>query len=119
MYFSSQQRERQKEINHFILTEWDDALSVYNEYDRLYIPVWHRLNYCHAWYCEIGDYVFLKSYDTFVAVYDKYAKIFVDVLRYEYGYTSTSAQHIVKFRNMCRHIFAFSDIKREYRYYEV
>ena len=42
-------------------------------------------------------YDILKSYETYVALYDKETDTFYDVLRYSYGYTATSAQHIAKF----------------------
>lgn len=58
-----------------------------------------RLRSCTAWVYENSDYIWLRSYSTIVAFYDKSNDSFYDVLRYVYGYTSTSAQHIAKFRN--------------------
>lgn len=61
---------------------------------------WNRLNYCSAWIAETENYIFLKSYRTIVAVYNKHTQTLYDILRVEYGYTSTSSQHISKFRHM-------------------
>lgn len=65
--------------------------SVYDSYKRL--------RTCTAWVYENRDYIWLRSYSTIVAFYDKSNGSFYDVLRYVFGYTSTSAQHIAKFRN--------------------
>ena len=42
-------------------------------------------------------YYVLCSYCTIVAVIDTHTDTLYDFLRYVYGYTSTSAQHISKF----------------------
>lgn len=59
-----------------------------------------RLYTCQA-YIGTGDYcdslVYLRSYDTIVAIYDKDEDALYDILRTEYGYTATSSQHISKF----------------------
>lgn len=74
-----------------------------------------RLRFCNARVYETCNYYLLESYNTFVAAIDKKSGICVDVLRGEYGYTSTSAQHIAKF---------FSDYtswktRVVYRYYPI
>ena len=57
---------------------------------------WTRLYKCTAWYRNTDDYVFLKSYNTIVAVYDK-----ADGITYVYGrYSATTYQHVRKFRNL-------------------
>lgn len=56
-----------------------------------------RLRYCNACVFATGNYYLLKSYDTIIAAIDADGNIY-DFLRYAYGYTSTSAQHIAKFR---------------------
>lgn len=56
-----------------------------------------QLRSCQARVYETERFYILKSYDTFVAAIDKTTKCGFDVLRHEYGYTSTSAQHIAKF----------------------
>lgn len=58
-----------------------------------------RLRNCTAIVLENIEYYVLKSYNTVVAIIDKYSGICYDVLRYVYGYTATSAQHITKFAN--------------------
>ena len=58
-----------------------------------------QLRHCTAWVWETLDYYVLQSYETFVACIEKATDTCYDVLRVEYGYTSTSAQHIAKFRH--------------------
>lgn len=57
-----------------------------------------RLNKCKAYVEETESYYLLFSYNTFVAFISKSEQICYDILRLVYGYTSTSAQHIAKFR---------------------
>lgn len=47
--------------------------------------------------------IYLISYDTLVAFIDFSGNLY-DVLRLVYGYTSTSAKHINKFRKKFRHV---------------
>lgn len=56
-----------------------------------------RLRTCSATVWETEHWYFLKSYATIVAAIDKETSIMYDFLRYVYGYTATSAQHIAKF----------------------
>ena len=56
-----------------------------------------RLRASQAWVYETADYYFLVSYYTLVAFIDKTTDTCYDILRYVYGFTSTSAQHIAKF----------------------
>lgn len=58
---------------------------------------WERLRHCSADFVRIGHYLVLRSYATVVAVYDMQNDTLYDFLRYVYGYTATSAQHINKF----------------------
>ena len=60
-----------------------------------------RLNHCQAWTQDFEGFTVLWSFNTAVAVYDKYTDTLYDILRAVYGYTATSAKHIAKFRNMC------------------
>lgn len=60
-----------------------------------------RLYHCQAWIAETDSFLVLRSYDTIVALLDKRTGILYDVLRLVYGYTSTSSQHIAKFRRYC------------------
>ncbi len=57
-----------------------------------------RLYHCTAYVYYVGRYVILKSYQTIIAVYDGERGVLYDGLRYVYGYTATSAQHITKFK---------------------
>lgn len=56
-----------------------------------------KLYSCKAEVIWTIHYEILCSYNTIVACIDKSSGTLVDVLRTEYGYTSTSAQHISKF----------------------
>ena len=58
-----------------------------------------RLHKCQAYVHETESYYLLKSYAHFVAFIRKYDGECFDILRYVYGYTATSAQHIAKFKN--------------------
>ena len=58
-----------------------------------------RLHKCQAYVYETCSYYLLKSYATFVAFIRKSDGECFDILRNVYGYTSTSAQHIAKFKN--------------------
>ena len=55
----------------------------------------NRLRTCSAKVAMFSDYIVLVSYHTMVAFIKD--GVLYDVLRYVYGYTSTSAQHIAKF----------------------
>lgn len=52
---------------------------------------------CKATVGRLGKYIYLRSYDTIVAFIDTETFKAYDILRTEYGYTATSAQHIAKF----------------------
>lgn len=56
-----------------------------------------RLRYCQACVYTTPNFYLLRSYRTFVAVIERNTDTLVDGLRYMYGYTATSAQHISKF----------------------
>ena len=57
----------------------------------------NRLRTCSAEVAMFSDYIVLVSYNTLVAFIKD--GVLYDVLRYVYGYTSTSAKHIAKFAN--------------------
>ena len=102
-------KEMQAEINKNALVGmelWDKAVVVVSR---------ERLNYCNAFILELdNDCLALSSYGTLVAVFDKKTGFFYDVLRYTYGYTSTSARHIAKFRSKLG-----KSILKEFRYYPI
>lgn len=65
---------------------------------------WHsdfvRLNKCTAETCRTSEFEVLRSYNTIVALYHIKTGFLFDILRREYRYTATSAQHIAKFRKL-------------------
>ena len=67
--------------------------------DHSSIPsyAWQPLRSCSADVARIGTLYVLRSYSTIVAVIDIETDTCYDFLRYVYGYTATSAQHITKF----------------------
>lgn len=86
-------------------------------------PAWYQLYHCKAEWGVVGDWTILRSYSTIVAAYNVVTDEFFDFLRLVYGYTSTSAQHIAKFRNFCRSVTG-SSVARPYaetvyRWYQV
>lgn len=59
---------------------------------------WTRFKTCQAWTCYFHGYMFLRSYDEVVALFDESQNLIV-----EYGhFTSTTYQHIGKWRNYLR-----------------
>lgn len=62
-----------------------------------------RLRTCQAYVYETKHFYVLRSYGTFIACISKRTDTLYDMLRHEYGYTNTSAQHISKFNSdYCR-----------------
>lgn len=72
------------------------AIEKFNALNESSISV-KKLRSCNAKVREYDDYFLLVSYSTTVALIDKSTGIMYDFLRWAYGYTSTSAQHISKF----------------------
>ena len=61
----------------------------------------NRLYYCKAWIIkpDFSDFLILQSYSTIVAAYQ-----FSTGILWIFGhYSTTTAQHVVKFRNWIRH----------------
>lgn len=84
----------------------EKVLSVMRESDEEYDSMhwqhaWKRLYNCTAEYAETEHYIFLRSYNTIIAVYSKIDRNVYDYLRYVYGYTATSCQHVHKFVRKC------------------
>lgn len=67
--------------------------------DRYAIPsnAWQPLRSCSADVARIGTIYVLRSYSTIIAAIDIETDTCYDFLRYVYGYTATSAQHVTKF----------------------
>ena len=87
-------RELMKKINAQCYELFDYALS---EFYFIADQKGIRLNSCKAWVYETEHFFILQSYNTIVACIEKKSDVLVDVLRTEFGYTATSAQHIAKF----------------------
>ena len=88
-------KSEQREINQQVL----EYLQVYNDWvdARNVAPEWKQLRSCSAEVAQIGNWYVLRSYRTIVAIIATQTNTLIDFLRYVYGYTSTSAQHISKF----------------------
>lgn len=94
-------REMQKLENQLVEQAWEKAKKVWaNALKDL--GELKRLDYCQAATYQTRGYSFLVSYSTLVAFIDDSENMF-DVLRLVYGYTTTSAKHIAKFRNKFSH----------------
>lgn len=85
----------QRKINDVVLEKWETAKTVYSTIPYAYKT--KRLRSCSANVVDYDGYYYLISYNTIVAFIDKTTNICYDILRYVYGYTATSAQHIAKF----------------------
>lgn len=84
-----------------IIEEYIDELNAEISVDGLqYLD---RLRSCQAHVYTTTHFTVLRSYNTMVAaIYQRTptaAPIFIDFLRLVYGYTSTSARHIAKFKH--------------------
>lgn len=78
--------------NSVAIEKWNRAIDE--------LPLHHderRLHYCQAWVTETQHFYILRSYQHLIACIEKSTDTLVDMLRFEYGYTSTSNQHICKF----------------------
>lgn len=91
-------REKQALCNQICKEVYEDAIEeLKGNYSQ------KRLRTCSALVFETENYFILKSYNTIIAVIAKDTDTLYDVLRYVYGYTATSAQHISKFEtDYCR-----------------
>lgn len=89
-------KEKQKLENLIVESTWISFASDVKNPDDLYFAS-TRLRKCNAHVSGIGKWVVLISYNTIVAILDTETRELYDVLRYRYGYTATSAQHIAKF----------------------
>ena len=92
-------KNEQLAINEQVLTLIIDFNTTNN-----YTGNFKRLRSCSAEVAPVIDaetgellYYVLRSYRTIVAAIDVRTDTLYDFLRYVYGYTSTSAQHISKF----------------------
>lgn len=92
-------KTEQREIN-------ERVLCVLNDYRDKSWDMYHerKLRSCSATVADAVDpetgelrYIVLRSYRTVIALIDTRTNTLYDFLRYVYGYTATSAQHISKF----------------------
>lgn len=92
-------KNEQREINQQVMS----AIEKFNA-SHYYLDNNRKLRSCSASVadaidCETGEVLYhvLTSYSTVIAIIDVQTDTLYDFLRYVYGYTSTSAQHIAKF----------------------
>ena len=88
-------KSEQLAINEHVLEYMQSYNDLVDEYNVA--PSWERLRSCSAEVAKVGNWYVLRSYNTIVAIIDTKTDTLIDFLRYVYGYTATSAQHISKF----------------------
>ena len=71
--------------------------DVYLSIDQFGAHNSRKMRSCQATIRDTEGYILLYSYGTLVAAYAPNTDTVYDFLRYVYGYTATSAQHITKF----------------------
>lgn len=86
-------KDDQKYINSICTYVYAKAMK---EYENSYLDC-GRLRSCSAEVLETENFFLLRSYNTIVGIMDKRSRELIDVLRFVYGYTCTSAQHLAKF----------------------
>lgn len=86
-------KEKQEYTNSICTYVYKKAME---EYSHNYINC-GQLRSCSADVIETENYFLLRSYNTVIGVMNKRSRELIDVLRFVYGYTATSAQHIAKF----------------------
>lgn len=89
-------KQEQLEINEKVL---EMMYRTENEVKNVTETEWYRLRSCQAYVANIGNISVLCSYNTIIAIIDHTTDTLYDFLRYVYGYTATSAQHIAKFNH--------------------
>lgn len=94
MKMSENRRNEQVLRNEIVSIAWSIAKVELALGDFISIK---RLRASQAYVFETENYFFLKSHNTFVAFINKTTDTCYDILRKVCGYTTTSAQHIVKF----------------------
>lgn len=107
-------KQEQREQNETVLS----ALEAMNADVQKYgLSNAKQLRSCRATVFETPNYYILVSYNTTIACIEKNTNTLYDFLRFTYGYTSTSAQHISKFK----HDYGYGKwgCEHEFRYYEI
>lgn len=90
-------KQEQTTINNMCIAGLDEVNTEIMELGGL--KKWKRLRSCSAEVSETENFYVLRSYNTLVAFIDRRSDTLYDVLRYVYGYTATSSQHIAKFNH--------------------
>lgn len=98
-------KQEQIIINDYAVKAYYNAME---DYDNAMAKDRKRLRTCSATVITTDRYVYLQFYSTIVAFYNRDTHEFFDVLRFVYGYTATSAQHITKFARELRQISNYS-----------
>lgn len=93
-------KDLQEEINRECFIAYEKFTNEYwkDEYPKARIFE-KKFRNCTAKIGETNSFIYLRSYNTIVAMIEKNELIFYDVLRMVYGYTATSSQHISKFKH--------------------
>ena len=91
-------KREQAIINELVEYNFNKAIDEYNTIGMCLCDS-KKLGSFTASVIETENYYILCSYNTKIACIDKRTDTLYDALRRDYGYTSTSAQHIAKFRN--------------------
>lgn len=86
-------KEKQKQVNALCAGMADFSTDLVRKNNTK----WVRLFNCQAYVTVVDEFAILKSYDTIVAAISCHGNECFDFLRYVYGYTATSTQHINKF----------------------
>ena len=113
-------KKEQLLINQTVKERWDETMNAiasrevsYRKTEKLYSCT-AQIEFYDSGFCV------LRSYDTLIALYDMETETIYDALRYVYGFTSTSAQHVAKFRNWLRERYRLGwDEIKELRYYPI
>ena len=107
-------KSEQEKINNLVI----EAIDNFNTEATLQgVRNWKRLRSCSAQVGETDNYYVLQSYNTLIAVIDKRTNTLYDFLRFVYGYTSTSAQHISKFdKDYCNKSIRYWGCSERYTY---
>ena len=108
-------KSEQEKINNYCIACIDEVNTEIMQQGGL--KLWKRLRSCNADVAETENFYCLRSYNTLVAFIDKREDTLFDVLRFVYGFTATSAQHISKFKH--DYGKGYYGCCHEYRYYNV
>lgn len=87
-------KTEQNAINTAVLAAIEEFNAARNETPQVSAC---RLRSCAATVLVFPNYYALQSYNTIIAIIDRRTDTLYDFLRYVYGFTRTSAQHISKF----------------------